>query len=390
MRRIWTIGLLVALAMLGKAYTPALAQESQQRNAPLKLTLSTHYPDQMAQVGETVTFDLTVRAPDPQVVHLEMREVPAGWTPTFTGEGRVIESVYVEPDHDGSASLKLEPPKDVAPGSYRFVVVARGNGTETELPIGLTIKDKLPSKLAFDAELPTLKGTPTTTFRYNTTLKNEGDEPLTINLAADAPQGFQVNFSLSGQDVTSFPLNANETKRLTVEVVPPPQTPAGQYQVTVSANGSEAQQQLVLTAEVTGQPDLSVTTPDERLSGQAYAGRVTPFKVVVRNSGSAAARDVKLSASPPSGWSISFQPEQITEIPPGQQVEATANVHPAEQAIAGDYMVTVRAQPGEGASKSMDLRITVLTSTLWGVVGLALIAIAVGAVGVAVVRFGRR
>jgi uncharacterized membrane protein len=38
----------------------------------------------------------------------------------------------------------------------------------------------------------------------------------------------------------------------------------------------------------------------------------------------------------------------------------------------------------------MDFRVTVRTSTLWGVVGIGLIAISVGIVGWAVMRFGRR
>jgi len=50
----------------------------------------------------------------------------------------------------------------------------------------------------------------------------------------------------------------------------------------------------------------------------------------------------------------------------------------------------VRARPEQGSTESVDLRITVLTSTLWGVVGIVLIAVAVGVVGLAVMRFGRR
>lgn len=398
MRRILSIALFLALAILGQGYTPAIAQEAIRQNTPRALTVFTRYPDQMAEMGETVTFELTVRlsGPSPQVVRLDMAEVPQGWTATFTGGGRVIQSVYVEPPseasktNDTTVNLRLEPPADVAPGTYRFVVVAQGDGLETKLPLELTVKEKLPSRLTFDVELPTLKGTPTTTFRYDTTLKNEGDEELTVNLDAVAPPGFLVNFRLAGQEVTSFPLSANESKRLSIEVTPPPQVPAGQYQVTVLAQGSDVQEQIVLTAEVTGQADLSVTTPDERLSGQAYAGRVTPFKIIVRNTGSATARDTTLSASEPSGWSVRFEPERIAEIPPGEQVEVTANVQPAEKAIAGDYMLSVRAQPEGGSSESVELRITVLTSTLWGVVGVAVIAVAVGVVGLAVVRFGRR
>jgi uncharacterized membrane protein len=97
-----------------------------------------------------------------------------------------------------------------------------------------------------------------------------------------------------------------------------------------------------------------------------------------------------MSSTEPTGWTIDFSPKQIPEIPAGQQVEVTANVTPADKAVAGDYMVTIQAQPADGATQSADFRITVLTSTLWGVVGIALIAVALGVVALAVTRFGRR
>jgi len=206
------------------------------------------------------------------------------------------------------------------------------------------------SSLSLTVDLPTLKGMPSTTFRYNATLKNEGDEELSVNLLADAPASFQVNFNLSGQDVTNIPLGANQTQRLSIEVQPIGDISAGSYPIIVQAQGVEAQASLTLTAEVTGQAKLSVSAPDGRLSGQAYAGRDTPLKVILQNTGTAAARGIELSASESSGWSVDFTPKQISEIPAGQQVEVTANIHPADKAIAGDYMVTVSAQPAEGAS----------------------------------------
>ena len=41
-------------------------------------------------------------------------------------------------------------------------------------------------------------------------------------------------------------------------------------------------------------------------------------------------------------------------------------------------------------SESLDYRATVVTSTLWGLVGVALVAVAVLVLGFAVNRFGRR
>ena len=76
-------------------------------------------------------------------------------------------------------------------------------------------------------------------------------------------------------------------------------------------------------------------------------------------------------------------------MPVNEDVKVSALITPAAQAISGDYVVSMRAS-GDGISESANYRVSVLTSTLWGVTGLGVIGVAllvlVGAVG----RFGRR
>lgn len=367
------------------------AQEGGQARVTRGLMFFTSYPAQEMAIGESVTFPLVLRTDDtPQTARFELKDLPDGWTATFKGGGRIIEAAYVEPDNDTKVDLRVDAPADVKPGNYHFTVVARADRNAMELPIDLVVKDKLPPSLSLKVDLPTLKGSPSTSFRYSATLKNEGDQDMSVNLVADAPSGMQVSFKSSGQEVTTLPLAANESKHIDIEAKPYLDLPAGQYPVNVLAQSSEAQASIQVTAEVTGQPDLQVSAPDGRLSGQAYVGDTTPLKLVVQNTGSAPVRDIKLSASQPNGWQVEFEPKQVAELGAGKQVEVTANVQPADQAIAGDYVVTVRAQPEDGASKSADFRITVLTSTLWGITGVGLIAIAVIVVGLTVMRFGRR
>lgn len=393
MKPCWKLIVVVALILFAASFgSPALAQggDNASNPAPQALTVFTRYPVQEVALGETVNFDLTLRSGAPQIVSLEAQDLPEGWTATFRGGGDVIRAAYVEPESDASVDLRVEPPANVNPGSYSFTVVAKGDGEQTELPIELIIKEKLPPRLTFDVDLPTLRGSSESTFRYDVNLKNEGDEDLTVNLVADTPPGFQVSFKSSGKDVTSLPMAAGENKRLSVEVQPFAQLPAATYQFNILAQGGEAQAETGLTAEITGQPELNITAPDGRLSGQAYAGDQTPLKLIVQNNGTAPARGITLNASSPNGWEVEFDPKTITELSAGKQIEVTANVQPTEQALAGDYMITVRAQPEEGGTESAEFRITVLTSTLWGVAGVGLIAVAVVVLGLAVMRFGRR
>jgi len=388
MRRLWTFTVSVALLLLVTC-SPVLAQEGPS-DAMGSLVISTPYPAQEIAIGENVTFDLDLSADTSQTVWLETEELPDDWTAVFRGGGRVVRAVYVEAEGTASVDLRVELPQDVQSGTYDFLVVALGEEGQAELPVELTVKEKLPPSLTFEVELPTLRGTPDTNFRFNVTLKNEGDEELSVNLTADAPPEFLVTFKSGGQEVTSVPVGANESKRLSVEAEAFAEVPVGTYQFDLQAQSSDVQAETTLFAEVIGKPDLNLAAPDGRLSAQARAGEETSIALLLRNDGSAPVRNVEMGATPPAGWEVAFEPEQIAEIAAGEQVEVTAKLRPAKQAIAGDYMVTFRARPEETAAESAEFRITVRTSTLWGVIGVGLIAVAVVIVGLAVTRFGRR
>jgi uncharacterized repeat protein (TIGR01451 family) len=378
---------IVALALV-TLFQPVSAQAA---GSSPKLAVSTTYPSEVVQLGESVTMSLSLHAADvDQTVQMQMEQMPEGWNATFRGGGQIVQAVFVAANSSGSVDLHLDPPKDAKSGTYKFVVLAQSEAGKAELPLTLVVQDKVPASLSFTTDLPTLKGSPSTPFRYSTTLKNDGDQDLTVNLTSDAPSGFVTKFMLSGQEVTSFPISANQSKSLSIELTPLSDVAAGDYPFTVYADAGDLQAKLDLTAEVTGQYTLGVSGPDGRLSGTANAGKPTTFQVVVSNTGSAPAQGVEMTASAPSGWTVSFDPKVIDEIPAGNQIQVTANLTPADKAVAGDYIVSVNARPIDGATKSADFRITVSTSTLWGVAGIALIAIAVGVVALAVSRFGRR
>jgi len=206
-------------------------------------------------------------------------------------------------------------------------------------------------------------------------LKNEGDTDLSVNLLTEAPQGFQVGFKLGGQDLTSVPVAASESKMLTVEAEPFPDVAAGSYPITVQAQGGQAQASLKLVAQVTGQAKVSVTAPDGRLSGQAYVGAVSPIKVIIANTGTESARNIALSATQPSGWAVQFDRRRS----PKCQRANRFKLRLISSRRPGDCrrLQRHRARPAEDSpSQSADFRITVLTSTLWGMVGVGLIAVA--------------
>ncbi|GAB4504905.1 MAG: NEW3 domain-containing protein [Anaerolineales bacterium] len=354
--------------------------------------ISTPYPVQVIGIGETLTLNMTVRSPSSQIVALEVADLPAGWSAEFRGGGREIHAIFVPQDEPAKVDLRITPSQDVAPGTYRFQAVARASGATAEFPLELIVKEKVPPSLSFEIEYPTVRGGSESAYNFSATLKNAGDDDVTVTLNADAPKEFSVTFKSSGKDITNLPtdIKAGSSQRIDITATPLTSLSVGTYPMLVTAQGENVEASLNLMAEVVGQPQLTLTTPDGRLSGSAYLGRSNPIKLVLRNTGNAPAVGVQITASSPAGWTVTLDPEQVVEVPADGEMEVTANIKPADKAIAGDYMITFRAQPTDSASKSVDFRVTVRASTLWGVVGVALIAVAVGIVGLAVVRFGRR
>ena len=170
---------------------------------------------------------------------------------------------------------------------------------------------------------------------------------------------------------------------------PPSTIDAGHFPVTVTVKAEDATAKTDLALDVVGQPQLSVAGRDGLLSARAVAAQQTSIPVVITNTGSAPAENVKLSASSPTGWKVTFNPESIDRLVPGKDAEVQALVTPSDKSLAGDYMVSVNAN-SRGESASSQFRITVNTSTVWGMVGAGVIGVALLLMLGAVARFGRR
>ena len=383
------------LAALSFGYSASAANTPDPASTSYQgLWISTPYPSVGVAANESVELDLTLRnaGMPPQRVTLAAAGLPEQWNVLFLGDGRPVDSAFLAPDSSVDVTLRVSPPQDVKPGSYEFQVAATADdGSKFDLPIELNIGQSLPARLALATELPALRGSPTSTFSYDVTLINESGRETVARLDAAAPPGFRVTFKegYGSQELTSIPVKPGEKRNLKVSVDPGQDVQAGVYKVGIQASTDESNAQLELALDVTGQADLSLTGQDSRLSTEANAGKETQLTLVVENKGTAPARDIKFSSSEPNDWKVTFQPDAIGELPPNQRQEVKALLTPSSKAIAGDYMVTLRAN-GDGASESSEFRVTVETSTIWGIVGLVVIAASVVVLSLAVMRFGRR
>jgi uncharacterized membrane protein len=373
---------------------PATASAADPPAGITGLFLTTRYPALTVKAGETTTIDLSVRnfKLPPQSLALSVPEAASGWKATILGGGQPVGAIEVAPDGEERLQLRLEPPANAGKGDYRFTVAAKNAQYDNKLPITLTIGEELPAKLKLSTQFPALRGTATTSFKYRVTVNNDSGRDATVNLSADAPRNFQVNYTeaYGSQQLTSIPIEAGKSKDVEASLTIPRDTQAGDYKLTLRAKTEAASAELPASLTIVGQPRITVSGEGGRLSGEAYAGKGAEIKVVLRNDGSEAAREVELSATTPEGWKSNFEPKQLPQLAAGSTQEVKVTLIPSEKAIAGDYQTTIRASASGGLSESANFRITVLTSTVWGAVAIAIIAIALLVVVFAVARFGRR
>ena len=358
------------------------------------LYLTTRYPALTVRAGEATTIDLSLRNFNlpPRELALTVPQVATGWKATVLGGGQPIKSAFVPADGEEKLQLRLEPPPGTGPGDYQFLVEARGDGSALKLPITVTIGQELPAKLKLTTNFPALRGTATTSFKFKVAVANDSGRDATINFSADPPRNFQVTFTeaYGSQQLTSIPIEAGKSKDIEASVALPRDTPAGDYKLALHAKSEAASADLDLSITIIGQARLALAGEGGRLSGEAYAGQDSQLTVIAKNDGSETARDVELSATAPEGWKTSFDPKELPELGAGKSQSIKVTLTPSARAIAGDYQTTIRASSTGGLSESANFRITVLTSTVWGAVGIGVIAVALLVVVFAVARFGRR
>jgi uncharacterized membrane protein len=307
------------------------------------------------------------------------------------GGGQPVAAAMPATNSSVALSLRLDVPKDAAMGTQTLTVAAAGSATTLQLPIAVTLAKDLPAKLTVTPQLPELRGNVKSSFEYQLSIKNDSGKKLTVALSAQAPQNFDATFTeqYGSQELSAVPVEPGQSKDVKLKVTPPNTAAAGPYKVSVRVSAEDASATADLGLNITGQPRIDISGREGLVSTRASAGKETTVPVVITNTGTAPAEDIQLSGSAPSGWKVTFEPKTIDRIAPNDNKEVQALITPTEKAIAGDYVTTIRAS-ARGESASSTFRVTVTTSTMWGIAGVGIIGVALLVMVGAVARFGRR
>lgn len=379
---------IITVVMLLLSTAPAV----NQTYAAGGLTLFTPYTGLSVTPGETVSYQVDVKnsASTIQNLTFSLEGLPDGWNSTITANGRDIQQLSVQPGGKQQITLEVTVPLEVEKADYNFTLAADGNGDGyAELPFKTTVSEQGTFETELTTEQQNMEGHADSTFTYNVSLKNRTAEEQNYALSSGASEGWGVTFKSGGKSITSAAVKPNGSKDITVEVKPPKNVKAQNYKIPIKAATSSTSAKLKLEAVITGSYSLKLTTPKGNLSTEITAGGDKTVDLVVKNNGTADLTDVSLSASPPPDWDVEFDKKSISAIKAGEQAKVQATMTAPDESIAGDYVTTFTAETAQ-ASSDAKFRVSVETSTLWGVIGVLIILGVIGGLYYIFRKYGRR
>jgi uncharacterized membrane protein len=355
------------------------------------LTVTTPYPAVSVAPGSKVTFGITISGSPSQQVAVSVTGVPSDWKATLRGGGYVVNGIQTDETGKANLSLEVQVPATATDGVSHLTVSGSAGGVRADLPLAITVNASMSGDVTLTSDVPSLQGSSSSTFTFNLTLRNDSAEDLTFAVTASGPTGWDVNATLTGQaQAASAVIKAGSTSAVSVGAKPPSDVAPNSYPIDVRATVGDRTIDAQLSVKVTGTNALTVTTPDQRLSNSGSAGGSISQQLLIRNDGTQPLEQVVVSASAPTDWKVTFSPSgTIASIAAGQSQTITATLVPSNDAIAGDYVVTYSAR-GTDANGSVDIRMTIETSPLFGFVGLALIALVLFGLWWVFQRYGRR
>lgn len=396
---------LLAAAILVFLPVSVLSQGHEEKKADLPERAISVYPLYSRVIisqGDSINMDLIVanRGRNDENILIDLMDIPEGWKIFVKTYDYTITGVNVKSDDFRNLTLRLESPEDASEGEYLVKIHSRTADQKliSDSQVAITIEEKKeekkPEGVRITSSYPVLTGPTDGRFEFSVEVENNLDEDVTYNLTAEGPQNWTFNFKPAYEDkfITSLRLKANQRQSMAVEVKPPIRATPNQYPITVKADSPKAFGETMLTVILTGTYELRAGTASGLLSLNTVRGEPASLSVYVQNTGSAMLNGVRFLSIQPENWKVAFSPEEIDVLTPEELKQVEMTITPAKESLIGDYSVVLRVEAGRPtqSEKTIELRVAVAASAMWGWIGVGIILFVLGGLVFLFIRLGRR
>jgi uncharacterized membrane protein len=203
------------------------------------ITLTPDYPELQGSSTSTYTFNLRLKNDTAAEATYTINATgPDGWTVAAKPSGQSqATTVTVAAGSTGTIAVTATPPSSVEAGSFPIVTTVAGGGKTAEADLKVTITGTYSMDVSTPDQVLSMTANAGSEKDLQITVGNTGSAPITaVQLSATSPTGWTVNFDPATIDT----LAAGDTQTVTAQVTPSGDALAGDYQMTVSARGTEA------------------------------------------------------------------------------------------------------------------------------------------------------
>ena len=213
------------------------------------VTLTSDFPELKGPSTASFTFNLTLTNGTATEASFSMdASGPDGWTVAAKPAGQAqATSTVVPAGGNTSIVVSVTPAADVAAGSFPIIVTVNGAGKTVTSNLTVTITGTYSIAVSTPDKVLSTTANAGSAKPFQVTVTNTGTAPVTaVTPSASAPTGWTVTFAPDA--VPS--IAPNDTQTLTATITPSADAIAGDYELTITAKGAEATDNVTIRVRV--------------------------------------------------------------------------------------------------------------------------------------------
>ena len=254
-----------------------------------------------------------------------------------------------------------------------------------------------PETLTLTTQYPVVKAPASGATQFAVDLKYTGTQPKLFDLSAKGPETFTVSVQPQFQstDITAVrvdpAISSGETFNLVATPTPWNLPAPGRYVFSMAAASGQLAAEVQITLEVVPNYGFTVKSTSGETTMEAATGQENHFSINLSNTGTVVLKNISFSSTNPEGWTIRFNPGKIESMAVNGIRDVDVIVQPPPGTVPGDYKLTFKAQDDSGEARgTQDVRVTVVSASIWGWVWVGVLAVVIGGAAYSFVRLGRR
>ena len=213
------------------------------------VSLTSDFASQQGASSSTFNFNLTLKNDTPtESTYSIAAQGPDGWTVTAKPAGQAqATSLTVAAGSSGSVAVVATPTSDATAADYPVKVTVSGGGKTAEADLTVTITGSYSLTVSTPDQNLATTANAGSEKDFTIQITNGGTAPITaITPTATAPTGWKVTFDPTKLDS----LDTQKQQTVTAKIVPSADAIAGDYNVTMTASGKEANGSVVIRVRV--------------------------------------------------------------------------------------------------------------------------------------------